>query len=55
MVTIVIPYFDDAEVVLAQESDRDDAKSIAALNAFLALTRAERSGRSSPRATNQAV
>ncbi|WP_017956973.1 DUF6985 domain-containing protein [Rhizobium leguminosarum] len=42
MATIVVPYFDDAEVELAQEADRDDAKSIAALNAFLALTSADR-------------
>jgi hypothetical protein len=42
MATIVVPYFDDAEVELAQEADRDDAKSIAALNAFLALASADR-------------
>ncbi|WP_246642822.1 hypothetical protein [Rhizobium laguerreae] len=42
MATIVVPYFDDAEVELAQEADRDDAKSIVALNAFLALTSADR-------------
>nr|WP_246621719.1 hypothetical protein [Rhizobium laguerreae] len=42
MATIVVPYFDDAEVELAQEADRDDAKSIVALMRSLRLLLTEK-------------
>ncbi|WP_245456265.1 DUF6985 domain-containing protein [Rhizobium leguminosarum] len=42
MPIIVVPYFDGVEIELHQEADPDDANSIAALNAFLGLSGADR-------------